>query len=226
MASQTPKFHLHTYFRSSCSGRLRIALALKQIPYTTTVTNLLKDEQLSSTYAAINPSASVPVLTRLDTDTSFSIGQSIAALEYLEEAFPGVHPLLPAPERALERAQVRTLVNIVACDIQPITNRRIILAVQQLGKDPAEWCRHFIERGFAAYEATLEKTAGRFSVGDQITLADVCLVPAVWAGERFSIDLGKFSRLKGVFEEMSGTEAVRKAHWRRQEDTPEEFKES
>ena len=98
--------------------------------------------------------------------------------------------------------------------------------MQQLGKDPAEWCRHLIERGFAAYEATLEKTVGRFSVGDQITLADVCLVPAVWAGERFSVDLGKFPRLKGVFEEMSGTEAVLKAHWRRQEDTPEEFKES
>ncbi|OCL09271.1 maleylacetoacetate isomerase [Glonium stellatum] len=225
MASQTPKFHLHTYFRSSCSGRLRIALALKQISYTTTATNLLKDEQLNTAHLAINPSASVPILTRLDTDTSFPIGQSIAALEYLEEALPGVHPLLPAPERVLERVQVRTLVNIVACDIQPITNRRIILAVQQLGKDPAEWCRHFIERGFAAYEATLDKTAGRFSVGNEITLADVCLVPAVWGGERFGVDLEKFSRLKAVFEEMSRTEAVQKAHWKRQEDTPEEFRE-
>lgn len=90
--------------------------------------------------------------------------------------------------------------------------------------DRAAWSKDLIIEGFRAYEAIVEKTAGKFSVGDSITLADVCLVPAVWGAERVGVDMGEFPIIKRVAERLEGEECVKRGHWRTQEDTPEEFR--
>ncbi|KAL4804500.1 glutathione S-transferase [Aspergillus unguis] len=231
MSTSTPKVTLYTYFRSSCSARLRIALALKQIPYESIPINLLKNEQASTRNTTVNPSATVPTLiieSQSDGNKApqepVTITQSLPALEYLEEAFPERTPLLPALSDPQLRAKVRTLAAVVAVDVQPVTNLRILQRVAPYGVDRAAWSKDLVEAGFAAYEAIAATTAGKFSVGDEITLADVCLVPAVWGAERVGVDLGKYPTIKRVSEALEGTEAVRKGHWRAQEDTPEQFR--
>ncbi|OJI82662.1 hypothetical protein ABZX51_005703 [Aspergillus tubingensis] len=220
---------LHTYFRSSCSARLRIALNLKSIPYTSIPINLLKNEHHSNQNTSLNPSASVPTLIienpeHTNDGKTIIIPQSLAALEYLEETHPTAHPLLPPTSDPTARATVRTLANIIACDVQPVTNMRILKRVAPLGVDRETWSKELVEDGFRAYEAIAEKTAGTYSVGDEITLADVCLLPAVWGAERVGVDLGNFPVIKRVRERLEEVEAVRRAHWRSQDDTPEEFR--
>lgn len=226
---EEPLFHLHSYFRSSCSARLRIACNLKQIPLTYSYINLLANDQTSASYTQINPSKSVPTLTldpQSDTPSGpfADITQSLAALEYLEEAFPGRYPLLPLATNQIGRAQVRTLANIIACDVQPVTNLRILSRVRALGGDGASWAKDLMTEGLLAYEAIVSSTAGKFSVGDQVTLADVCLVPAVWGAQRWGVDLNQMPVLMGVYENMGKMEEVDRAHWQRQEDTPQDLR--
>ncbi|KAL4785249.1 Maleylacetoacetate isomerase [Aspergillus varians] len=226
--SSNPKVTLYTYFRSSCSARLRIALALKSIPYTSIPINLLKNEQSSTQNTSVNPSATVPTLiieNQNRNQPTITITQSLAALEYLEEAFPtNPPPLLPPPSNAPLRALVRTLASIIACDIQPVTNLRILKRVAPLGVDRAAWSKDLIEDGFHAYEAIARHSAGKFSVGDTITMADVCLIPAVWGAERVGVDLGEFPTIRRVAEALEREEAVKEGHWTAQGDTPEEFR--
>ncbi|KAK8210189.1 hypothetical protein M8818_003677 [Zalaria obscura] len=220
----SPRFLLHTFYRSSCSARLRIALNLKSIPYDCEYVALDKYEQHTPTHRKLNPSGSVPVLTILMPDligVNFSIPQSVAALEYLEETYTD-YPLLPTGYRPWERAQVRTLVNIIACDVQPVTNRRTNKAVEALNGSLQDWCNHFTACGLEAYEEMVSKTAGKFSVGDQITLADVCLIPAVWNAEMYEVDLEMFPRVIDIYARLSELDAVKKAHWRVQPDTPKD----
>lgn len=233
-------FKLHGYFRSSCSGRLRIALNLKGITYTSIPINLLKDEQSSPSHRLLNPSGSVPVLIHHYSPNSppIKITQSASALEYLEEIpTPTTYPLLPSsssPESAPLRAHIRTLMNISVADIQPITNARILKRVRSIASSPtarAEWAKDIMTDGLSAYEASItsppnpEFAAGKFSVGDSITLADVCIIPAVWAAMRFEVDVkGKFPTLWRVYGALMKEEAVRKAHWKVQPDTPEELR--
>ena len=181
---QQPTLHLHTYFRSSCSARLRIALRLKHLPFTATPVHLLRGEQTSPIYTSLNPSGTVPTLTHNDDDKKVTITQSVPALEYLDEAFPHTRPLYPA-DPAL-RAAVRTLVSVVACDVQPLTNAKTMKAVNALeGGDGAAWSREWTTRGLDAFERMLGKVQGEEDeatvcvpeVG--VSAADVCLVPAV-----------------------------------------------
>jgi maleylacetoacetate isomerase len=218
------KVTLHTYFRSSCSARLRIALHLKGIPYTPVYVNLLRNEQSTPAHLAINPSGTVPALViQHETKKPVTINQSLAALEYLDEAFPEKGPAL-LPSDPETRATVRTLANIIACDIQPVTNLRILRRVGSLGADKNGWSRDLIVDGLRAYEAVVAGSAGRFSVGDQITLADLCLVPAAWGAERVGVDLGLFPVISGIVRNLEAEEAVKLGHWRTQGDTPEEFR--
>ncbi|KAL4932820.1 maleylacetoacetate isomerase MaiA [Aspergillus undulatus] len=225
----TPNVTLYTYFRSSCSARLRIALAYKGIPYNPVHINLLKNEQSSETNTSINPSATVPTLIIEDNQQPESekiiITQSLSALEYLNEAFP-THgpPLLPPPSNPLARCTVRTLANIIACDTQPVTNLRILKLVAPYGADRTSWSKELIEDGLAAYEKIAARSAGRFSVGDEISIADVCLIPAVWGAERVGVDLGSFPTIRRVVDALEGEECVRRGHWRGQGDTPEELR--
>ena len=245
-------FDLYTYFRSSCAARLRIALELKGIPYTPHFVNLLKGEQFSDQHKRLNPTATVPVLVAhylseptgtaagggaappRQPDHEFTIGQSLAAMEFLEEVMPAASDnnnnnsglaLLPPLSDPQARARVRTVCGIIACEIQPVTNQRVQKRVKKLDADPTAWANEVASGGFEALEAVLEKTSGGFCVGEKISMADVCLVPAVWAAERVGVDVkGLYPVVYGVHERMLAEEAVKKAHWRNQPDTPEEFR--
>jgi maleylacetoacetate isomerase len=125
------------------------------------------------------------------------------------------------------RAQVRNICNIIACDIQPVTNLRVQKRVKALSGDAdvaTQWARELAGAGFGALERTIANSAGKFCVGDEITLADVCLVPAVWAAQRVGVEIKEYPVVNGVFGRMEQQEAVQRAHWRNQPDTPEELR--
>ncbi|KAB8071193.1 glutathione S-transferase [Aspergillus leporis] len=228
MADQTTKLTLYTYFRSSSAARLRIALNLKALPYISIPVNLLKGEQSSPTNCALNPSGTVPTLVverPVSQGATVTITQSLAALEYLEEITPEQsHALLPPVSDPEARAVVRTLSEIIACDVQPVTNLKILKRVAPLGFDREAWSKELIEDGFRAYETIISRTAGVFSVGDGITMADVCLLPAVWGAQRSGVNLREFPTIRRVAERLEEEDAVKKAHWTTQSDTPEEFR--
>lgn len=230
MSSSNPEFELYTYFRSSCSGRLRIALNLKSIPYEPKFIHLVKGEQLSESYKEINPNGTVPVLVskfkdeNQATTTRHAISQSLAALEYLEECLPGKRALLPPISNPIARAHVRNLATIIVADIQPVTNLRIQKKVKSHNVDATRWSAELASSGFEAFEKSVVKTAGRFCVGDDITLADVCLVPAVWAAQRVDVDFSQYPTVKRIFETMLEEKAVQDAHWQNQPDTPDDLR--
>lgn len=223
-SSTSTSFLLYSDHRSSCAARLRIALNLKAIPYDLNALNLAKDEQLSPLYTALNPSASVPTLIDRN-QLDLAIGQSVAALEYLEDVFPRHFPLMPPTSDPIARAHVRTLVEIIVSDTQPVTNKRLHtkLRAESVELDSQEWNKHWFRRGMAAYEEVARRTAGTFSVGGQPTLADVVLVPAVWNCEKAGIGIEELPpTVKRVYESMMKEAAVEKAHWRNQPDYLEE----
>lgn len=212
------EYKLYSYFRSSCSARLRLVLNYKSIPYTTIPVNLLSGEHLSDAHRALNPSGSVPLFI---TPGGQKIAQSIAALEYLEETHPA-QPTLPSD--AATRAVVRTLVNIVNADIQPPTNMRIMKRVKALGGSAEEWNKDLMAEGLRAYEATAKGVAGKYSVGDTFTQADAALLPAYWNAERYKVDLSEFPTLQKVVENLMKEEFVVKAHPFSQPDCPEDLR--
>jgi maleylacetoacetate isomerase len=223
MEKQT--LHLHTYFRSSCSARVRTAAHYKNIPLTYSYIHLLQSDQTSPEYTLTNPSASVPNLTVTSSGSpSIVIRQSIPILEFLEEYFPNTPRLLP--ENPVERARVRELMNIIACDLQPVTNLRILKAVKKLGGEqaPAEWAKKWMGRGLEAYDKVAEGYAGKYSVGDEVSMADVVLAPAVEGALRYGVDLDGLKTVKRVYENVRGLDAFQKGDWRHQPDTPEEFR--
>ncbi|KAI9902328.1 hypothetical protein N3K66_001680 [Trichothecium roseum] len=223
-----PEYTLHTYFRSSCSARLRIALDHKDLPWEARHVNLLKGEQHSDAHRALNPSCSVPLLVvnnPNDDTPPFAIGQSLAALEYLEEAHPETTPLLPPASSPRRRAAARALAAIIACDIQPVTNLRIMKRVRAFdGASAEDWNRDLMTEGLAAYEALARDSAGAYSVGDDLTLADACLAPALWNAQRFGVDLAAFPTISRIMRNLEEHPAVIKAHWKNQPDTPEDLR--
>jgi maleylpyruvate isomerase len=210
---------LYTYFRSSAAYRVRIALNLKGLPYEAVPVHLVKHggEHLQDDYRAMNPSALVPTFD----DDGATLTQSMAILEYLEETHPEV-PLLPAAPR--ERARVRALAQIVACDIHPVNNLRILrYLVRTLGiSDDAknEWYRHWIGEGFAALEAHLaaDPAPGRFCHGDAPTFADCFLVPQVYNAQRFNIDLAPYPNIARINDACAKLPAFIAAHPAQQPD--------
>ena len=192
---------LYTYFRSSAAYRVRIALALKGLPYESVPVHLVRGggEQRLPAYRAVNPAALVPSLQ----DDGAVLTQSMAILEYLEEAHPS--PAL-LPTDALARARVRALAMTVACDIHPLGNLRVLnYLTDTLGaSDEARkaWAAHWIALGLAAFEQLLERDAdtGVFCHGDSPTMADCCLVPQVFNARRFGVDLVAFPQVKRIAE--------------------------
>jgi maleylacetoacetate isomerase len=211
---------LYTYFRSSAAYRVRIALNLKGLPYEAVPVHLVRHggEQLTETYRAINPSALVPSLQ----DEDATITQSMAILEYLEETHPAV-PLQPST--ALARARVRELAQMVACDIHPVNNLRILrYLVRTLGvSDEAknDWYRHWVNEGFAALEGHLARdpAPGRFCHGDTPTIADCFLVPQVYNASRFDIDMAPYPRIAAIDAACAQLPAFQAAHPAQQPDT-------
>ena len=211
----SPSYQLYTYFRSSCSARVRIALNWKNIEYSPKFVNLLHHEQNAPDF--INPNHRVPVLVLPDGTTT--ITQSIAILEYLEEMHPE-KPLLP--KDALLRAQVREIVNLISCDIQPIQNLGVLRTFPQHERNA--WGQKWVERGFDALEVMLAKTAGEYCVGDQVTLADVCLVPQVVNAMRFNVDITKYPMISAIYANLVKLDAFEQAAWYNQPDCPQDLR--
>lgn len=190
---------LYTYYRSSAAYRVRIGLQLKGLAYETIPVHLVRNggEHLLESYRAINPGAMVPCLQ----DAGTTISQSLAILEYLDEAYPE-KPLLPADTAG--RARVRALALIVACDIHPLNNMRIhkYLSSRLQASEEAKnlWYRHWIEEGFAIIEAHLARDAqtGEFCHGGMPTLADCCLIPQVFNARRFNVDLRPYPTITRI----------------------------
>ena len=199
---------LYTYFRSSAAYRVRIAANLKGIRYRPQFVHLLKGEQRLPAYRTLNPQGLVPVLVVDET----ALTQSLAIIEYLEEAYPEP-PLLPKALK--DRAYVRALAAIIACDIHPLNNLRVICYLKEtLNQDEKArlaWIQHWIQEGLAAFEEHLYRTQGRFCFGDGPTLADVCLVPQVYNARRFGCDLNNFPRIQAIDQHCLALPAFQQA---------------
>ena len=209
----------HGYFRSSSSYRCRIAFNLKGVDYEFAPVHLLRagGEQKSSGYRALNPQMLVPTLEAGD----LTIGQSMAMLEWLDETYPDP-PLLPAA--ADDRARVRAFADIIACDIHPLQNLRVLAYLRETydeDQDGVErWCQRWIGDGLAACEAILARRNAQstFCFGEAPGLADVCLVPQVFSAHRFNVDLTGMPRIRAVHEACEALPAFAEAHPSKQPD--------
>ncbi len=208
---------LHSYWRSSCSWRVRLALNLKGLSYDTVPVHLVKDggEQHQAPHRQMNPMRELPVLMLNDQP----IAQSMAILEFLEESYP--EPSL-LPSTPLDRARVRQMAELINSGIQPIQNLRVM---QRLGRDydlpkpeQAQWSKGWIEFGFDALHRLVEQHGGRCAFGDQVTLADLCLIPQLYNARRFAVDLSAYPRLTAIEDELSRLPAFHAAHPDQQPD--------
>ncbi|MBT8090447.1 MAG: maleylacetoacetate isomerase [Gammaproteobacteria bacterium] len=206
---------LYSYWRSSAAYRVRIALNLKGLDYEILPVSLTPgiSEHRKDAYRAINPQMLVPFLE----DGDIAIGQSMAILEYLEETYPGT-PLLPKNEPV--RSRVRAFCNMIACDIHPLNNLRVLKYVKaELGADEkasGDWYRHWVHEGFEAAEALASDST--FVFGDKPTLADCFLVPQMYNAHRFKVPVDRFPRLIASTEACNKLPAFRKAAPEQQPD--------
>jgi len=202
---------LYSYFRSSAAYRVRIALNLKGLDVEQFAVHLLKRDALSAYRAGRNPQGLVPAL---DTDEGLLV-QSLAIIDYLEERWP--QPSL-LPQGLAERAYVRAAALLIACDIHPLANLRVLRYLKQdLGHDQDEidtWYRHWVEDGLARLEAYLvaEGRSGRFVHGDSPTTADCCLVPQMFNARRLNCDVGQFPTLVAIDAQCAALDAFQRAH--------------
>lgn len=206
---------LFTYYRSTSSYRVRIALALKGLDYQALPVNLLKGEQRGAHYLALNPQGRVPALR---TDGGELLVQSPAIIEYLEEVYP--QPAL-LPASAESRAKVRGVAAIIGCDVHPLHNVSVLNQLRQLGHDDTQvnqWIAHWIGQGLAAVEQLIGDRG--FCFGDEPGLADVYLIPQLYAAERFNVDLSGYPRIARVAALAQAHPAFAKAHPSCQPDTP------
>ena len=210
---------LYTYFRSSAAYRVRIALNLKGLAYDAVPVHLLKDggQQRQEDYRRINPSGLVPAFQ----DDRITLTQSTAIIEYLDERFPAV-PLMP--QDVAGRARVRELAQIIACDIHPLNNLRVLKhLVHELKlteEQKNEWIRHWIREGLAALEAHLARdpAAGPFCHGGAPTVADCFLVPQVFNAQRFDIDIAAYPNIARINALCVDMPAFAAAHPSKQPD--------
>ncbi|XP_015142883.1 maleylacetoacetate isomerase isoform X2 [Gallus gallus] len=265
MASEKPI--LYSYFRSSCSWRVRIALALKGIAYDQVPVNLVKDggQQFSAEFKAVNPMKQVPAL-KID---GITITQSLAIIQYLEDTRPNPRLL---PQDPKKRAQVRMISDHIASGIQPLQvysvsgrqselknlGRRIpwqlllqknrsrrkqrtwfskrevktdsagrvqnLSVLNKVGERKMEWAQQCITSGFQALEQILQHTAGRYCVGDEVSMADLCLVPQAANAERYGVSLDPYPTITRINKALLELEAFKVSHPSRQPDTPAELR--
>ncbi|HEX9809664.1 MAG TPA: maleylacetoacetate isomerase [Alphaproteobacteria bacterium] len=210
---------LHDYFRSSASFRVRIGLNLKGIEPERRFVHLLRGggEQFSEGLTRLNPQQLVPVLE----DGDIVLTQSLAILEYLDEIHPEP-PFLPATPA--ERARVRALALVIACDLHPLNNLRVLRYLKEpLGvaeENRNAWYRHWVGKGLETFEALVagDPATGRFCHGDAPGLADICLVPQIFNARRFECDLAPYPTVMGIFEACMALPAFDAAQPARQPD--------
>ncbi|MBL4811014.1 MAG: maleylacetoacetate isomerase [Rhodobacteraceae bacterium] len=202
---------LHNYFRSSTSTRLRAALNLKGLDADYLGYDLRDGATRSPEYLALNPAGLVP---SLELDDGTVLVQSIAIIEWLDEAHPT--PTL-LPETANARARVRALANMIACEVHPLNNLRVLTYLKTtFGADDtaiAQWFTHWVNTTFSAFETTLAGSAqtGLYCHGDTPTLADICLYAQVWNNRRFNVNLSPYPTISRVFTALDALPAFQKA---------------
>lgn len=210
---------LYSYWRSSAAYRVRIGLNLKGIEHEIVPVNMLKDggEQHSDEYRSLNSQGLVPTLV----DGDLVLSQSLAILEYLDECYPGQRLLPKAP---VQRAKIRQYAQIIACDVHPLNNLRILkylkteLAVEDGQKDA--WYAHWIDLGFSALETMLEDSdwQGPFCLDETPSLADLCLIPQLYNAHRFNVPVDRFPRLLEIEQNCLALEAFSRASPEQQPD--------
>jgi maleylacetoacetate isomerase len=201
---------LHGYFRSSAAWRVRIALELKGIACAQAFRHLRKGEQSAPDFLLVNPQGLVPAL---EVEGRGTLTQSLAILDWLEETQPGPKLLPPDP---WDRARVRALAQVIACDVHPIQNLRVLqylkreMGQQQTAIDA--WARHWIALGLEVVETRLaEPASGRFCQGDAPGLADLCLVPQLGNARRFGLELAAYPRVLTVEAACNALPAFQRA---------------
>ena len=212
---------LYSYWRSSAAYRVRIGLNLKGLAYEIVPVHLVRDggEQHSIEYRQINPQQLVPLLLHGHRRLS----QSLAILEYLDEVWPD-RPLLPSTAR--ERQRVRSLALLVACDIHPLNNLRVLQYLQNEWNAPQperdEWVRHWIVEGFTAAEAMLANhpSTGEFCEGNTVGYADCCLIPQIYNARRFGVDMDQFPTMQRIDAACMALPAFDAARPEQQPDAP------
>jgi maleylpyruvate isomerase len=206
---------LYGFWRSTATWRVRLGLHWKGIEFFYQPVSLSKSEQHSEDYRRVNPMRQVPVLELAD---GTRISQSMAILHYLEETHPDP-PLLP--KTPLERARARQLSELVVSGIQPLQNTGVQrYLADELRVDEKKWVRHWVDKGLDALETLTAECAGRFSVGDAISIADLCLVPQLYFARRFQIDLTKYPTLLRIELACQSLEPFLRAHAEAQPDAP------
>ena len=203
---------LYSYFRSSASYRVRIALNLKGLPYEYAAVHLLRGggEQLTPEYRGVCPDGIVPALV----DGDVVLQQSLAIIEYLDETHPNP-PLLPSTPR--DRAYVRAIALQIACEIHPLNNLRVLkylkheLGVTDDAKDA--WYKHWVENGFHVLESMLagDSRTGKFAYGDSPTTADLALIPQVFNAQRFHVDMQPYPTIQRIYDEAMRHDAFVRA---------------
>jgi maleylacetoacetate isomerase len=210
-------FRLYNTARSSASFRMRIALNLKGLAFEHVPVDLRKGGQLEESFRRLNPQELVPLLD----DGTAHLTQSLATIEYLEEKYPQP-PLLP--HTPLDRAYVRSVALAVACEIHPLNNLRVLrylVREMELSEEKKNtWYRHWVEQGLAQIEAGLvaNKRTGRYTFGDQVTLADICIVPQIFNAQRYDCRLDHVPTVMRIFDACMQVAAFENARPEKQPD--------
>ncbi|CUS49091.1 MAG: maleylacetoacetate isomerase Mai [Idiomarinaceae bacterium HL-53] len=208
---------LYGYWRSSASYRVRIALALKDIPYEYHAVHLVRDggEHKLPAYTALNPAKLVPTLE----DGDVRLNQSLAIIEYLDQVYPETRLIPSDPVLA---ARVRMLALDMTADLQPITNLRVLkyltgtLEVNEEAK--LDWIHHWVKTAFQAFETRVKLFGGTCCVGNEVSLADICLVPQVYNAQRFGVDLSNFPKTMAIYDYLFSIPAFASARPEAQPD--------
>ncbi len=212
---------LYSYWRSSAAYRVRIALNLKHTPHEIVPVHLVRDggEQHAAAFAELNPQELVPVLMH----GSRVLRQSMSIIEYLDETWP-TPPLMPATAR--DRQRVRALAQMIACDVHPLNNLRVLQFFENTWNVPLPerelWIRHWIGLGLQAVETCLadHPSTGTFCDGEQPTMADCCLVPQAYNAERFGVDMAPYPTIRRIVQSCLALDAFQDARPENQPDAP------
>lgn len=212
------KLELFSFFRSTAAWRVRIALNVKEIDHDLKVVWIRGEEHTTPEYLSLNPQGLVPAMRIGET----VIGQSVAMMEYLEETYP--EPAI-LPKDPAKRANVRAAALLVACDIHPLNNRRVLHYLKDDLELPPEtvtaWEHKWVAAGYAGLEAQAAAHAGPYLFGDRITMADICLVPQVENGNRAKVNLADYPTLYRAYNAACELPAFEAAHPRNQADNPD-----